>query len=148
MEASVKEKEVKKTNEKILETPLYLNWFGVYTHDGKILERPTQEKSCFYPDFDQDVADGQEHWDMLKKAVIFPDFYLDDQIGIVSLLRNDNLEITLTVLNIGSERYIEFVEAKTIGELLLKFPLLKQYVTDNVNRKLSDTHYHPNNDLT
>jgi len=75
-------------------------------------------------------------------------FYFDDQIGIVSLLRNDNLEITLTVLNIGSERHIEFIEAKTLGELLLKFPSLQQFINDNVNKKLSAMHYHPRNDLT
>ncbi len=140
--------ELKRTEEEILETPLYLNWFGVYSEDGKLMKRPRQEDSCFYPDCYEDMSDIQEHWDLLNKAVIFPDFYHDDQIGIVSLLRNDNLEITLTLLNIGSERYIEFVEVKTLGELLLKFPSLQQFVNDNVNRKLSDMYYHPNNDLS
>jgi len=140
--------ELKRTEEEILETPLYLNWFGVYTEFGELMERPKQENSCFYPDFDQDIEDGQKYYDELKKALVFPDFYFDDQIGIVSLLRNDNLEITLTILNIGSERHIEFVEAKTLGELLLKFPSLQQYINDKVNRKLSAMYYHPDNDLS
>lgn len=147
MESAI-EKEIKRTEEEILETPLYLNWFGVYSEYGQLMKRPVSEDSCFYPDYDPDLKDAQEYWDTLNKAVIFPDFYVDDQIGIVSLLRNDNLEITLTVLNIDNERHLEFVEAKTLGELLLKFPLLQQFVNDNVNRKLSDMHYHPNNDLT
>ena len=147
MENSTKKTQVKKNNEEILDTPLYINWFGVYSECGQLMERPKQENSCVYPDFDQDVKDGQEYYDTLNKAVIFPDFYEDDKIGIVTLLRNDNLEITLTVLNIDKERHVEFIEAKTIGELLLKFPLLKQYVNDKVISKLSSRYYHPSNDL-
>lgn len=149
METSVENREIKKTFEEILNTHLYLNWFGVYSEFGNLLKRPRQEDSCFDEgEFDQDIKDGQDYYDKLKNAVIFPDFYQDDQIGIVTLLRNDKLEITLTALNISDERNVEFVEAKTLGELLLRFPLLKQYVNDNVNRKLSAMHYHPNNDLT
>jgi len=132
-----------KNKKEILETPLFLHWFGVYSHCNKPLKRPRQEDGCMYPDFDSDIADSIEHYEKLKKSVIFPDFYLDDQIGIVSLLRNDNLNITLTVLNLGSERFVEFVGLQNLGDLLFNYPKLKKYLTENVNTKLSAMHYHP-----
>jgi hypothetical protein len=116
----------------MLDYPLYLNWFILCDSCGNILNRPKQENSCIYPDFDQDIEDGQKHYDELKKALIFPDFYIDDQIGIVTLLRNDLLDITLTVLNIHNELQVKFIECNNLGELLNKFPNLKDFVREDI----------------
>jgi hypothetical protein len=116
----------------IMQSKLYINWFIVCDSFGNIIKRPKQENSCFYPDFDQDIEDGQKQYDQLKEALIFPDFYIDDQIGVVSLLRNDKLQITITVINIDSETEIKFIEAETLGELLNKFPKLKQFIREDI----------------
>lgn len=136
----------KRNYQEVLETKLYINWFVVWIA-GNVWERPTQETSAFYPEFDPDTEMLQRDYDKMKQALVFPNFYLDDQIGIVSLLRNDDLEITLTVLNLKDTAHdsIEFVEAKNLGELLVKFPFLQQYIKGEVLDELSDDHYHPEN---
>ena len=118
----------------VLHYPLYLNWFLVCDDYGNVLKRPKQENSCFYPDFDQDIYEDQQHYDLLKKAIIFTDFYIDEQIDELSLLRNDILEITLTVINIDDINKIRFIEANTLGELLTKFPNLKDFVREDILR--------------
>jgi len=138
-------KNTKRTMQEILETQLFLNWFGVFTEDGVLLKRPKQEDSCFYPDYDPDIDDAIVYYEKRKQSVVFPDFYLDNQIGIVSLLRNDKLEITITVLNINDNRNIKFIEAENLGQLLNKFPKLKQYIKKDVLKQLKDRFYHPCN---
>lgn len=131
------QKTVENNMDDILDRSLYLNWFGVYDTYGKLLKRPLDENSCLDEgDFDQDLVDAQEYWDELNKAVVFPDFYHDDQIGIVSLLRNDKLGITLTVLNIEDYRNVKFIEADSLRELLEKFPELKQYINKKTIEKI------------
>lgn len=118
--------EVKNTSQDILNQRLLPNFFGLfYTCEGYRLKEPCQA------DYDFDIADfswDKDFWMELREAVIFPDFEIDEEISDLTLIRNEKLGITLSIVNVSEEVNFRFIEADTIGELINKFPDLKQYV--------------------
>lgn len=104
------------------EQKLLLNMFGVYDKFGRVLLEPEMKD-----DIDLDYIESLEYYNELTKTVLFADFYIDEEIGELTLLRNDVLEITITIIHKDDESKLEFIGEKTIGDLINKYPSLLKY---------------------
>lgn len=101
------------------EQKLLLNMFGVYDKFGKLLLKPVMKD-----EFDINYVESIKYYNELSKTILFTDFYIDDEIGELTLLRNDILGITIAIIHKDNESKLEFVGEKTIGDLLEKYPSL------------------------
>lgn len=98
---------------------LLLNMFGVYDKFGSLLQKPVMKD-----EFDTDCIESLEYYNELTKTILFADFYIDEEIGELTLLRNDVLGITIPIIHKGNEFKLEFIGEKTIGDLVEKYPSL------------------------
>jgi hypothetical protein len=101
---------------------LLLNMFGVYDKLGSLLLEPEMKE-----DIDLDYIESLEYYNEVTQTVLFADFYIDDEIGELTLLRNDVLEITIALIHKDDESKLEFIGEKTIGDLINKYPSLLKY---------------------
>jgi hypothetical protein len=105
--------------EEFFKRKLVLNMFGVYDKFGKLLLKPVMKD-----EFDINYVESIKYYNELSKTILFTDFYIDDEIGELTLLRNDILGITIAIIHKDNESKLEFVGEKTIGDLLEKYPSL------------------------
>jgi hypothetical protein len=103
---------------------LLLNMFGVYDKFGRLLLEPVMNDE---DEFDLDYILSLEYYNELSKTILFADFYIDEEIGELTLLRNDVLEITIAIIHRDNESKLEFIGEKTIGDLVEKYPSLLKY---------------------
>lgn len=101
--------------EEFFNRKLVLNMFGVYDKFGKLMLKPVMND-------DFDYIESLEYYNELSKTILFADFYIDDEIGELTLLRNDILGITVALIHKDDESKLEFIGEKTVGELLKKYP--------------------------
>lgn len=103
---------------------LVLNMFGVYDKFGNLLLKPVMKD-----EFDINYVESLECYNELLKTILFTNFYISEEIEEFTFLRNDVLGITIAVRHRDNESKLEFIEEKTIGDLVKKYPsLLKSKV--------------------
>ncbi|MDI1304168.1 MAG: hypothetical protein PSX42_04875 [bacterium] len=93
--------------------------FGAYDKFGNLLLKPVVDD-----EFDMYDVESLEFYNEHSKSFLFPDFYIDEEIRELTLLRNDILGITITVIHKNNESNLEFIGEKTIGDLVRKYPSL------------------------
>jgi hypothetical protein len=98
---------------------LLLNMFGVYDKFGVLLLKPVMKD-----EFDVNYEESIEYYNELSETILFTDFYIDEEIGELTLLRNDVLGITIAIIHRDNESKLEFIGEKTIGDLVEKYPSL------------------------
>jgi hypothetical protein len=98
---------------------LLLNMFGVYDKFGTLLQEPVMKD-----EFDTDYIESLEYYNELTKTILFADFYIDEEIGELTLLRNDVLGITIPIIHKDNVFKLEFIGEKTVRDLVEKYPSL------------------------
>lgn len=98
---------------------LLLKMFGAYDKFGNLQLKPVMNDEV-----DIDYVESLEYYNELSKSILFPDFYIDEEIRELTLLRNDMLGITVAIIHIDDESKLEFIGEKTIGDLARKHPIL------------------------